>query len=81
MWPWHQAALCATQILGVSYLRAGVWLFAFLCFKSECFHTADGIGHTALLTACYLPVHLCKLKTSHDILADNIISAALGKQL
>lgn len=31
--------------------------------------------------ACYLPVCLCKLKTSHDILADNIISSALGKQL
>lgn len=31
--------------------------------------------------ACYLPVPLCKLKTSHDILTDDIISLALGKPL
>lgn len=31
--------------------------------------------------ACYLPVPLCKLKTHHDILADDIISLALGKPL
>lgn len=53
-------------------------------FKYKCFHTfsSDKIGCAALLeTDCYLPVPLCKLKTHPVILADDIISLALGKQL
>lgn len=90
--------LCPTYSPGVSFAgfwcSVGPLKFwvpsadALVCislFKYKCFHafSSDRIdGQSYWQTACYLPVPLCKLETSHDILADDIIYLlALGKQL
>jgi len=73
------------KLLGVFCLHAGVqqW-FAFPCLNTSNFTLSFPTGldvQPCWQSACYLPLPLYKLKTSNDILADDIISSAFGKHL
>lgn len=73
------------NILCVFFLRAGVQhRFAFSCLNTSVITLSLPTGldvQPHWQAARYLPIPRRKLKTTHDILADDIVSSALGKQL